>query len=791
MKPLRSKWIMFAAAMLFAVAAVSALDMRDYHVSTLSASCITELLGYSSNSPTLFMSLREFVDCARTAPMDAPIGYQLAKYAIYSRELHSLRQWQPPGVKSRFEGLLDLFSSPTSFTPAAAGISELDFLRILVNAFDSGYDLHFQFKSENILGTSRVPRPIVLGSRYNGSTGEQELFVDSLSAVTDIMEGWFGTQSRYSVMPNSLGFSFTKFRQNVTGAASRKATVVKINGIPAMDWATKVMRNSFPLDDDGAAFNWGLEENFVASVLNQPPSLMDPSLTPGAPSPWNRFHTKYASPMVIDGNSLYRDVYELDDGSKIVAPVVVEVRNTARPHTQCSGMADPVDTAAAVGGVSGRAVRDPVVAMAQRTVERAEDDYRSVVRDKKRRLDGAYVSVSEEGSFARHRVYGSPLVNVYLVPRPNASKVLYFRVFGFAMGASYADDQTSLTEAIDAAVSVTTDNMTTMVFDVFGNGGGYVALEEIFMAAINFSAFGPLGEVVSTVTPKGRVETYMRVQNRTSKAYRTDISSKTTFGVAAGSFVNSNLAAAEYGREIGSKFVDSMMNVTQDATTGNRTYSYTTITSLTNRFWYDAQGPAGSDYLTNLFENIQFIFSRPLDLSPWRKMRNITIISNGFCASACSMFTSRLLQLPAEYRVKTFTFGGVTAVAGGAVEMSQTCGGSVRRMSCPGDAIRQVPAGDADFKFPGRPDFALVDTSLDNYYPAEITYNEYHWYTHRSDAVPRQYQAAPGANKIKIWQPNLEQRFSEVFSYTPPASSASQAFSFGAAFFLIVVIFLP
>jgi hypothetical protein len=308
------------------------------------------------------------------------------------------------------------------------------------------------------------------------------------------------------------------------------------------------------------------------------------------------------------------------------------------------------------------------------------------------------------------------------------------------------------------------------------------------MAIINYSAFGQTRVVTNTTTPLGRMDTYSRIIERTVKAYRTDISSKTTFGAASGSFVNTHLGASVYGTDIGPRFMDDRMNQTQDAASGNRTYSYASQVSLTNRFWYDAQGPSGSDYLTRLFENVQVTFRTAIDVPPWRTIRNISILSNGFCVSACSMFTTRLKQLPAEYKVTSYTFGGIFgSVEDGAVEVSQTCGGSVKQMQCPGSAIRQAPAVQSPYKFPGRPDFAVINASLDNYFPVGMTYNEYHWHARRSDTTPRQYLNQPGDIKIKLWNPTLEQRFAGVFANHQLASAASHSVSLGVAFVVVLI----
>ena len=781
--------------MLGAYTVVGDTYVRDFHVQTFTSACMSTFFGTAPSVGTRFMSLKDFVDCARTTPMDATIGYQIAKYAVYARELHSLRQWEDASVKSRFEGLLGLFSSATSFTPAASGISELDFLYIITNAFDSAHDLHFQFKTPSLFGSSRIPPPILLNSRYNTTTSQQELYIAGFSAVVDLMYTWFTTQSTYEVMP-SYQFSFTTFGNQVGRAISRKATVTKINGISAMDWASRYMRDSFPWEDDGASFNWALMENFLTPVLHAPSAVMNPALT-GSTAPWAQYKVKYPSGMVVNTSNLYRDVYELDDGTVIIVPVVVDVSDNQNPDTSCVNTVPPVSQKVDSAVSYGKPAPNLIVAETQRPLLGAEDGYRRLVHDLKapNRRQDMYVSYTEETPFtARTAIYRSNIMTVYSVPRKNTSNYVYVRINGFAVTGDYVTDATQFSNglhaAMDTAQAVNTD---TMAFDVTNNGGGFVALEELIMGVLNFSSFGSTYSVVETITSKNRHYRYAHLDKRNGKTYKADISSKIGFGAAAGAYVDPNLAASDYKLNIGSKWYDDAYNLTQVASSGNITINYATDPTLSHHGWYGASGPSGSDYLTGLFENTQFYFDSDVTFDytgPWKGIRNITVISNGFCASACSMFTTRVGKLmPAGYSVRSVTYGGVVSNGNG-VQVSQTCGGSVKKMSCPPNVIREVPATSSNYLFPGRADFAVVDGSLNNYFPMEITYNEYHWYTTRADSTPRQYQAISGDATLKLWQPNLEQRFVAVYPDTVISSSAARRFCAAVATIAVSILLL-
>lgn len=750
------------------------------------------------------------------------VEYAQYAYELHSLRGHAPHA---EDIRRRIEGLFTLFDSTTtsavtaSFHADAHQLSEFDFHVILVNALNAMQDYHFGLIAYHLFGSSFLSRPFVFGCRWNTTSSSQELYIRAPSLSLDYWSYYFNGQS--SVLANPLdgaAFDFNAMANAIRRAASKQLSIRSIAGLePIQQYMLQLWRVSSNMADDHSVFNDLLDMNLNPLMMEMPPQYFLSSTsrkwtTTGTSGPSIAFlrsqlyvrNTSLPTLNAISG-SYYED-FVLSDDSIIRVPLLVDLRNTASAPS-CAAESAALSsnsklpdtslgsTVAQVNGSKLSLDHNALLTLATRQkrlrgealyrVSPSHNPYADIVDDRetpsrrgrRRRLD-PYVAYSDVTANAlAHRVYASGVIDgFYVGPNLNnnasvstkEASLMILRIRSFA-GQSFAATINDFVGCLNAVLSAAEgDRASNLLIDVRGNGGGYVQAQMILLSILDYDVFqknyttktyvGVSRYPWVNVSATAPVNSTFR--NETAMVYSANLSSKIAFNTSSATTAHETLSPGRYYDAVGLGFYLRTFNATYNRTDflHNLTYEGDSIDST---WFYNALGASGTDYNVPDF-TAPYPVGRALTWpASWSGWTNVTLVTDGACGSACSMFETRLSEhLPrSRYNVTSVGFGGLHgggSSTGAVMQSSQFTGGSVLSMACNAALFKT-----GGYSFPGR-----ISTSANSgsYYPVTMRFNVWHWLSDPDDPdVPRQYVDHPVEHQIRLWDVTIEDVVNVVY----------------------------
>jgi hypothetical protein len=617
---------------------------------------------------------------------------------------------------------------------------------------------------------------------------------------------------------------------------------------PIEQYMQQLWRVTSNMADDHCALNDLVDFNMNPTLIGVPPQYFlrstsrvfaqasqGPNLTFFA----DRLYTYNSSLPSLDATSgAYYEDYTFSDGTTIRVPMLVDLRNTASvPSCSSSGLStqddydevrtDETATEALSGQPSSSSTATYVhlapllenaptsltLAMRQPRLH-GEELYRMSPTDcpystdtagsssprqasrRRRRMD-PYLAYSDDtvNSLA-HRVYSSRVINGYYVGVNRSSSLsaeqtslMILRIKSFA-GSSYSATLSSFVDCINAVLlAAEGDRASNLLIDVRRNGGGYVQAQMVLLSILDYDTFQKFF-VTRTYTSVSRYSGLSVVgiapangtfDNSSTMVYSVDVSSKILYN--ASQSPNPSLATGAYYDAIGLAFYADLLNGTSNKTEflNNLTYSDDPVTRA---WYYNVNGVAGIDGLTPEFSTPLRV-SRALTFpSDWSGWRNVTLVTDGACGSACSMFESRLVDhLPrSSYTVTSVGFGGLVAGSrtGAVMQSSQFTGGSVLTMNCDASLF-----SNPNYDFVGR----KTSSTTAPYYPITFRFTSWHWLSDPDNIdAPRQYVNHPVDHQRMEWDVTIEDVVLNVYGGNViMRSAASDVFRGGSVVALVLI----